>query len=67
MSATSDWFPTSERLPENDDWILIRLTSGRYAVGRFVPKNNSWRTSGMSGPLSTKNVSHWANIEKPTK
>ena len=65
MNATSEWIPTSERLPENEKWVVIWLDSGRACVGRFVPKNNSWRTSDMTGPLSIKNVRYWAELIKP--
>ena len=63
MSATSDWI--FGRNPDHGNWVLILLKSGRACVGRFIQKNNSWRTSGMSGPLSSKSVQCWAEIIKP--
>ena len=57
----STWIYTRDRLPENEDMVLICcvLASGRKSVklGYFYKKTNDWVTTG-----SNRNVVAWCPL-----
>jgi len=67
-NAASEWIPTSERLPDSERTVLVCLhVNGWIAVGRYIERINCWRTMAKSGSVSTKSISHWAEVQKPDK
>lgn len=59
----AEWIPCSERLPENDDYVLccVRTKAGRQNVVRGYYMDMRW-CCGMNS-----NVTHWMPLPEPPK
>ena len=62
MKAIIEWIETSERLPENDDIMLVTCEkkTGERSLNRayYMKSNKSWHGSG-----SMSNVIAWADVK----
>lgn len=62
MKAIIEWIETSERLPENDDIMLVTCEkkTGERSLNRayYMASNKSWHGSG-----SMSNVIAWADVK----
>jgi len=65
-----EWISVKERLPENDDWVLIwyRDKDGDYypTVGRFK-ENGCWSTDVDANDFAypPEEITHWMPIPEP--
>lgn len=62
MKAIIEWIETSERLPDNDDIMLVTCEkkTGERSLNRayYMASNKSWHGSG-----SMSNVIAWADVK----
>ena len=73
LQATSDgWIPVTERLPEDDEVVLIACKIGKMFVGyhkHLYPGCEVWRilTARDSTKTITYTVTHWMPLPQPPK
>ena len=55
------WIHVEEELPENDDFVLIKDTTGLHEVGYYDSEYKLW-VKPSSSLMIHKNISHWRPI-----
>ena len=62
VTELQGWIPVTERLPENDDPVLVYFTwktfpGGAVAVSAYHPRAQRWETDW--------NITHWMPLPQP--
>ena len=59
MATEQEWIPVKERLPEEQQDVLVYLKRGGCAVDYFIPsRNDKW---------GFRDVTHWQHLPAPPK
>ena len=62
VTERPEWIPVTERLPENDDLVLVYFTWKTFPVGEvdvsaYHPRAQRWETNWS--------ITHWMPLPKP--
>ena len=63
--AQPKWIPVTERLPENDQWVLCLKDDGDYWVAAW--DYIDWMWSDQNEWYAEKDITHWMPLPEPPK
>ena len=64
----SKWIPVTERLPENDQWVLCFMKDKAFGTFRVFQWNYiDWQWNDGNEWYDEKDVTHWMPLPEPPK